>query len=142
MKGYPPWFRPALVLSSLGLLISGCLLAPTTLQMRTYISIGWRLGSGARLGMATLHAALAFAAMLFLGALWSMHMRSGWRRHRKKTSGLLIAIPALLLAVTGMGVYYLSTEELANASALIHLSLGLAAVLPFVWHLAMNRRHK
>lgn len=140
MKGYPSWFRPALLGTCLGLYASGCLLAPTTLVLRATWDLGWRLGGGARVGVVALHAALAFAAMLFMGALWSVHMRSGWRRHRQKTSGLLVTLPALLLALTGVGIYYLADEDLANAAAFVHLCAGLALLLPFAWHLVTGRR--
>ena len=140
MKGYPRWFRPTLLGSSLGLYLSGCLLAPTTLQLRAAWELGWRLGAGARIGMAALHAAFAFMAMLLVGALWSVHMRSGWRRHKQKASGLLIALPSLALTLTAVAIYYLADEDIANVAALVHLALGLAVLLPFVWHLVAGRR--
>lgn len=146
MKGYPGWFRSSLISTCLGLYASGCLLAPTTLELRAAWGLGWRLGGGARIGVVALHAGLAMLALLFVGALWSVHMRSGWRRHRQKTSGLLVALPALLLGLTGVGIYYLADEELANAAAFVHLGVGLVLLLPFVWHLVagqrLRRRHR
>ncbi|MEW6705417.1 MAG: hypothetical protein AB1430_11245 [Pseudomonadota bacterium] len=146
MKGYPGWFRPSLIGMSLGLYLSGCLLAPTTLQLRAVWSVGWRLGAGARVGVVALHAALALLAMLFVGALWSVHMRSGWRRRRSKASGLLLALATLLLALTGLGIYYLADEQWANVAAFVHLVAGLALLVPFVWHVAagqrLRRRHR
>jgi hypothetical protein len=140
VKGYPRWFQPALLAGSLGLYLSGCLLAPTTLQLRAEWELAWRLGADARIGMAALHAVLAFAVLMFVGALWSVHMRSGWRRHRHKGSGLLVVLPTLLLALTGVGVYYLADEALSNLAALVHLVLGMPLLLPFVWHLVAGRR--
>ncbi|MED5621163.1 hypothetical protein [Ideonella sp. BN130291] len=140
MKGYPRWFQPALLAGSLGLYASGCLLAPTTLQLRADWDLAWRLAANARIGMAALHATLAFVVLMFVGALWSVHMRSGWRRHRQKSSGLLVALPALLLALTGVAVYYLADEAWANVAALVHLGVGVLLLLPFLWHLVAGRR--
>jgi len=140
MKGYPNGFRSALVATSLALYATGCLLAPTTLELRAAWELGWRLGGGARVWMAAAHAAFAFAALLFVGALWSVHMRSGWRRRRQRASGTLLGVALLLLAVTAVGVYYLADETLANVTALAHLALGLVLIAPFLWHLVKGRR--
>jgi heme A synthase len=140
MKGYPRWFQPALLVGCLGLYVSGCLLAPTTLQLRADWALGWRLAADARIGMAALHAASALAVLMFIGALWSVHMRSGWRRRRQKASGLLVVLPALLLALTGVAVYYLANEALANVAAFVHLGVGAVLLLPFLWHMVAGRR--
>jgi hypothetical protein len=140
MKGYPTGFRSALIATSIAIYATGCLLAPTTLEMRAAWDLGWRLAGGARVWMAAAHAALALMAMMFVGGLWSVHMRSGWRRRRQRASGTRLGVALLLLAVTAVGVYYLADETLANATAFVHLALGLALIAPFLWHLVKGRR--
>jgi hypothetical protein len=134
MKGYPRWFRPTVMAIAFALYVTGCLLAPTTLQLRLDIAVPWRLGAGARIGMAALHATAALLAMLAIGALWSVHMRVGQRRPGQRRSGWLTVVPALLLAASAVGLYYLGDETWAERVALLHLVLGLALALPFIWH--------
>ncbi len=142
MKGYPRWFTPLLVGGSTLLYASGCLLAPTTLEMRAAWAPAWRLAATARLGMAAAHAVLGLLLLLALGALWSVHMRAGWRKRHQRTSGLLLGLAFLWLAATAVGVYYLADEALANAAGLTHLGVGLAALLPFAWHAITGHRRR
>jgi hypothetical protein len=89
---------------------------------------------------AALHAAAGFALMMLTGALWSIHMRAGWRKHRRRGSGLALALLMAGLAVSAVGVYYFGNETLAAAAAFIHLGMGSLLVLVFGWHWA-TRRH-
>ncbi|AKJ29634.1 hypothetical protein [Caldimonas brevitalea] len=139
MKGYPRWFTPCLLWALAALLLTGLLLVPTMLEMRLDWDPGWRLGGAARLATASLHAALAFGCTLFLGALWSVHMRAGWGRRRHRTTGLTLALLALALIVTALGVYYLADETLASGIALLHTVLGLVACACLALHWAQAR---
>lgn len=141
MKGYPRGFR-GLLLASLGLLlVTGLLLAPTTLMLRTEWSVPWRLPGEGRIGVAALHCALGFLGMMLVGALWTGHMRSGWRRRRQRASGALAAGSMLVLTLTAVGVYYLGEEGAGTIAALAHLGIGLALVAVFGWHWWHGHRH-
>jgi len=140
MKGYPSWFVPALVGALLLMFATGLLLGPTTLMLRADLAMPWRLPGGARVPVAALHAAGGFALMLLMGALWSVHMRAGWRRRRQRGSGLVLGLLLLVLAVSAVAVYYLGDETLGVAAALTHLAAGLALAFPFGWHWAHGRR--
>ena len=85
--------------------------------------------------LAALHAAGGFALLLPMGALWSVHMRSGWRRRQQRASGLL-----LRLALTALGVYYAGEESLGTAAALLHLGLDALLAAPFGWHWVHGQR--
>jgi hypothetical protein len=142
MKGYPAWFVPLLV-GGLGLmLVTGCLLAPTTLLLHADIALAWRLPGAGRVLAAALHTAGGFVLLLLLGALWSVHMRSGWHRRRQRRSGALLVLVLAALALTALGVLYLGEETLASAAALLHLGLGLALSGPFTWHWVHGRRER
>jgi hypothetical protein len=140
MTGYPRWFVPALVGALVLMFGSGLLLAPTTLTMRLDLALPWRLPGSARVLTAALHAAGGFALLLLVGALWSVHMRSGWRRRQQRASGLVLGLMLLGLTVSALGVYYAGEESLGMAAALLHLGLGVALAAPFGWHWVHGRR--
>lgn len=140
MKGYPRWFVPALLSALLLMFATGLLLAPGTLTQHTGIEIPWRLPATARVWLAALHAAGGFALMLLLGALWSVHMRAGWRRRQQRASGLLLGLMMLLLAISAVAIYYLGDEALGSTAALLHLANGIALAAPFGWHWLRGRR--
>ena len=139
MKGYPKWFLRALGAATLLVWVTGGLLAPTTLVLRANAEIA-RLPGSARVLMAALHAAGGMALTLLVGALWSVHMRGGWRRRRQRASGLLLGLMLLLLMITAVGIYYLGDETWAATAAFVHLAIGLALAGPFGWHWVKGRR--
>lgn len=142
MNNYPGWFRPGLFVALALLLLSGLLLAPTTLLLRAELDAGWRLDGGARVWAAAAHALAGMALCFALGALWAVHMRSGWRRRRQRRSGGTLAATFGLLSLSALGVYYLGDEAWANAAALGHLGLGLAGSALFGWHAWRGSRHR
>jgi hypothetical protein len=142
VKGYPRWFEPTLLGVVTVVFLSGCLLLPTTLEMRAEWRLGWRLAPDARLWVAAAHAAVAFLFLLVMGSLWSVHMRAGWRRHRERVSGMLLVLCLLWLALSALGVYYLADEAWARVAGLGHLVIGVLVVLPFTWHGVMGWRHR
>lgn len=142
MKGYPRWFEPVLLGSTAVVFATGVLLAPTTLEMRAAWAMDWRLAAGWRVGVAAAHAGLAFVFMLLMGALWSVHMRAGWRRHRQRASGLLLVLSLLWLMLSAVGVYYLADEAWANVAGLGHLAMGVLLLAPFMWHAIVGWRHR
>lgn len=140
MKGYPKHFLRALLAALLFLLLTGLLLAPETLFLKGEIEVPWRLSGTARIVTAALHAAGAFIAAAFVGALWSVHMRAGWRKKKQRASGSLLAANMVLLCITAVGIYYLGDDGLGPLAALAHLGLGVALVPPFAWHWVKGRR--
>ncbi len=139
MTQYPRWFLPGLLVLLAAVLLSGLGLTPTTLAMRVELELPWRLAGGDRVWVAALHSAAAFALAAGVGALWSLHMRSGWRRKRQRVSGALLCGMLGGLAATAVGVYYIGDDRWAAAVALVHVGIGLVAVGVFVWHWARGR---
>lgn len=141
MKGYPNWFVRALVAALLLMFATGLLLAPTTLALRADLSImTWRLPGAGRIAIAALHAAGGFALLLLVGALWAVHMRSGWRRHKLRTSGVILGSLLMLLTASAVALTYLGDESLGVAAALMHLGVGIALAGPFGSHWVHGRR--
>lgn len=134
MKGYPRWFVPALVGTLLLVFASGVLLAPTTLVLRAELSLPWRLPGPARVGCAALHALGGSAVLALMGALWSVHMRSGWRRRQQRASGLVVGTLLLVLALSALFVYYAGDDFAGFAAAMLHLVVGVSLAGPFAWH--------
>lgn len=134
MNGYPRWFVPGLVAALLLMLATGLLLAPTTLALRAEMAVPWRLPGSGRVLCAAIHAAGGFAMVLLVGALWSLHMRAGWRARKQVVSGSMLGIVMLLLAASAVIIYYAGDEGLGVAAALFHLGTGVAVVIPFAWH--------
>lgn len=140
MKAYPRGFLTVLLASLLLMAVSGLLLTPTSLTMRFDMELPWRLTHGGRLMTAATHAFAGFILMLLTGALWSVHMRSGWRRGRQRVSGVSLGLSLLTLAATAIALYYLGDDSLAAGAAFLHLAAGLMLSGLFVWHWAYGRR--
>jgi heme A synthase len=140
MKGYPRSFLPSFWALSTALLISGLLLAPTTLDLRLGWDMAWRLPGAARIGTAAVHAGLSFVACMLIGSLWAVHMRAGWRKRRQRRSGSVLLVLLLTLVLSAVGIYYLGDSGLADGLALLHLAGGLALLLPLGWHVTRGRR--
>ncbi|MBC7699871.1 hypothetical protein [Aquabacterium sp.] len=139
MKGYPKWFLSLLISTMLLMWVTGGLLTPTTLVLRAEVMMP-RLPGSARVLTAALHAAGGFGLAMLMGALWSVHMRSGWRRHRQRISGLILNMLLLLLNISAVGIYYLGDESLGTLVAFTHLGAGVALAGPLGWHWIRGRQ--
>jgi hypothetical protein len=134
MKGYPRGFKTAL-LATFGVLgASGLLLVPTALEFRFGFDVAWRLPGGARLWVAAAHAATALLICAFAGALWSVHMRAGWRGRRHVVSGLLTIGSLTAAALSALGVYYLGSETWLVSASAAHTAFGVVGLLLVCLH--------
>lgn len=144
MKGHPRWFRSALMAVGASVVVSGLLLAPSMLMMRAEIDVPWQLQGSQRVGVAAWHALSAMFATWVVGALWTVHMRAGWRRRLQRVSGAFLVGLLSVLALSALGIYYFGDEAWSLVSAWLHLGVGLLITLPFAWHAwyAPWRRHR
>ncbi|HLD09322.1 MAG TPA: hypothetical protein VJB68_04690 [Methylophilaceae bacterium] len=138
MRGYPKWFYRFLVASFVLLTLSGLLLIPNALDMRLEWDMPWRLAGSQQLTIVAIHAILAFLIVSQMGALWSVHMRIGWRHHKNIKTGLSLVAILLALILTGIGIYYLGDEWSVPASA-AHILIGLILPCLFGYHIVMGR---
>lgn len=134
LRAYPRWFLRVFVTACAALFASGLLLAPTTLVMRFEWDLAWRLPAAYRVTCVATHAALGSLALLAIGSLWTVHMRSGWLRRQQRGSGLCLAGLMLMLAATAVAVAYAGEADVGGAAALLHLAGGLVVAGVFGWH--------
>jgi hypothetical protein len=128
MKGYPRGFLWSLVVTSIGLAASGVLLIPSALELRFGWDVPWRPTGGQRLWLTALHSSAALATCAFAGALWSIHMRSGWRAKRHLPSGSATAALLAGAVITAPAVLYLGNESWLDAASAGHILFGVACV--------------
>jgi len=129
MKGYPRRFVPCLVAASAVLAVSGLLLVPTMLDLRFDLDVGWRLPGEQRLWVAAAHTAAALLLCGFAGALWSIHMRAGWRGRRHLRSGIATASLLAGTALTALGILYLGNEAWLLPASAAHMLLGVFSLV-------------
>ncbi|MBU0917033.1 MAG: hypothetical protein KKD97_11855 [Gammaproteobacteria bacterium] len=104
------------------------------LMMRAEVDVPWHLDGSQRVGVAAWHALSAMFGTWVVGALWTVHMRAGWRRKLQRVSGAVLVCLLSMLAGSALGIYYLGDEWLSVLAAWVHLVVGLVVVLPFAWH--------
>lgn len=139
MKGYPRGFLTALIVTFLGLAVTGLLLIPTALDFRFGWDVPWRLPGARRLQVEVLHSAAAFAICGFAGALWSVHMRAHWRGRRHLRSGLWTAGVLGVAAVTALGVLYAGDERWLVSASAAHIVLGALSIAGLGVHWSIAR---
>jgi len=140
IKGYPGHFYSILMLTIAALFITGCLLVPTTLNLKLEWDVPWRLSSEQHISMAAAHATLSLLMAAIIGALWSIHMRAGWRRRKNHHSGLSLLIIMVLLGITAMGIYYFGDEQFSMLSSVTHMLMGIAIPVLLLVHVIYGRK--
>jgi cation transport ATPase len=142
LKGYPKQFYTILMLIITALFVTGCLLLPTTLNLKLEWDVPWRLSSDQHINMAAAHAILSLLMVGIIGALWSIHMRMGWKRRRNYLTGFSLLVIMVLLGVTAIGIYYLGGEQASVFSSVGHAVMGVAIPFVLAIHIAIARGHK
>lgn len=142
MNGYPKKFYSWFIYTAILLWITGLLLIPSTLMLRfNYIPI-WQLSEHLKHHTTTIHAILAFVTLWFLGAIWSIHMRSGWRKKKNRRSGAMLMTTLIVIIFTGLGIYYLGDEQLANLTSISHFSLGCLSPILLIIHIMLGKKNR
>ncbi len=142
MSGYPRWFYKVLMLAFLVLLGSGVLLLPHLFSLRLEWEIGWEIASSTRLFSVALHSTFGFLVMAAVGALFSIHMRAGWRRRANIFSGMLLLSLFALMWLSAIGIYYFGDEQFSRWSSIVHVLAAASALLVFVWHHIVGERFR
>jgi heme A synthase len=86
------------------------------------------------------HGGAAMVALLFLGALYPVHIRLGWRSGRNRLTGPAMVTFNVLLVATAFGLYYLGAETLRPWMSAIHIAVGFALPALFIAHVVLGRR--
>lgn len=140
MKGYPGWFYRTLLATMGALFVSGSLLIPTALEMKLEWEVPWRLTGDPQIAMAALHASAAFLAAAVVGALWSIHMRAGWKKRKNHRTGIALLASMLLLGITAIGIYYLGEDQAALCASVAHMLIGVLLLLFLAVHIVAGWR--
>jgi hypothetical protein len=90
--------------------------------------------------MLKVHGAVAFAALIALGAMFPHHVRRGWALSRNRISGALVITALGALIVTGYALYYLVNEANRASISIAHWSIGVAFAPLFLAHVVIGRR--
>lgn len=80
-----------------------------------------------------LHGISAYATLIVMGSLLPLHVRSGWHRRRKRWTGGITLATLVLLAVTGLLLYY-GGEQSRETARWIHIGIGIACMALFPVH--------
>ena len=139
MKGYPRAFAGVLYTTLLALLVSGLLLAPTTLDLRFELSMPWRLAGSDRVLTAALHVGMSYLLLMLFGAVTQLHVRMGLRRRSNRFAGWSLISLLLVLSVSGVAVFYLGDETAMRYATGTHLLVGTLLPLILVIHVLVGR---
>lgn len=80
-----------------------------------------------------LHGISAYAVLIAIGSLLPLHVRSGWHRRRKRWTGGSTLTMLVLLAITGLLLYY-GGEATREPARWIHIAIGIASIALFPVH--------
>lgn len=88
----------------------------------------------ARVGWLEAHAVAGLFFFCLFGYLYRAHVEKGWRTRLKRRSGIAAFASLALLLASVPGLYYVADERLKSLIALGHTYLGLALLVPVLWH--------
>ncbi|MCE9686374.1 hypothetical protein LZP73_09130 [Shewanella sp. AS16] len=140
LSGYPNWFFWLIITATATATLTGLFMLPWVLEFKLQWDPGVELAPGLRLPAVVMHVFFGWLLLMLLGALWHSHIRAGWRKRNNHHSGLLMSFSLLLLALSGIGLYYLGSEQGQLFASLLHSSLGLTLFSGFLWHYYHGRR--
>lgn len=80
-----------------------------------------------------LHGVSAYAVLFVIGSLLPLHVRSGWYRRRKRWTGGATLAMLVLLAMTGLVLYY-GGEATREPARWVHIAIGIACIALFPVH--------
>ena len=132
------WHEWAIYLSSALLLATGI----AWLVLDRWVRIAGDFGPvhhPAEQAMLILHGIIAYVLLIFVGALIPVHIKGGWLLRRNRVSGVSLGTALGVLAVTALGLYYLSNETARGWTSTVHWVLGVAALPLMLLHALRGR---
>lgn len=135
MHGYPRGFQRAIALVFTLLAVTGLALVPGLLFVRLGMeNVAWHATGDTRTWLTGAHVFTGYAWMAMLGALWSRHMRNGWRVPHRRLSGTLQGFAALALVLSALVILYAGEDRTALVAALAHVAAAVLAAAVIVQH--------
>lgn len=89
-----------------------------------------------------LHGTSAYLLLWVVGSLLTLHQMGNWRANRNRASGLALTITLLVLALSGLTLYYPPHEEWMDAFSLLHQILGASVALLIPVHVWAGKRSR
>jgi cytochrome b subunit of formate dehydrogenase len=86
-----------------------------------------------------IHGISAAFALLACGAVIPGHMRAAWNANRNRITGVIISLVAVILMLSGLGLYY-GSEEYRLLIVWTHWILGGSAFIVLPAHLMIGAR--
>ena len=87
-----------------------------------------------------LHGVAAYALLWVAGRLFALHLQGNWRAGRNRASGIVLSGSLLLLASTGLSLYYPPHDDWRDAFSLFHQILGSSVALALPLHVWLGRK--
>ncbi len=85
------------------------------------------------------HGCISLLLVWLLGLIFIVHIKRGWQKRQNRTTGLIISLMSLMLMLSGLGLYYLGSEQLRMNTATLHWGFGLLAGLALPMHIYWGR---
>ena len=89
-----------------------------------------------------LHGISAYVLLWITGRLYSSHQHGNWRAQRNRASGMALSGALLLLASSGLTLYYPPHEDWRDALGVFHQALGLALGLLLSLHVWLAKKYR
>ena len=113
-----------------------------------WIVLGWKLDPqdfsnplrGWRHRLLVLHGAAAYLLLWVTGSLLALHQMNNWRARRNRASGMALTGVLLLLALSGLTLYYPPHEDWRDGFSLFHQVLGAGIALLVPLHIRLGKR--
>lgn len=86
------------------------------------------------------HGVLAVAAIFLFGWIAGAHIGMHWQRRAQRVSGVSLSALLVVLALTGLGSYYLTSDSARGVNSLVHEIAGVLAIVPALAHWIGARR--
>ena len=86
------------------------------------------------------HGLLAMPMLWLSGVLWTAHIKRHWHYRINRSSGVVLAVSIVLMAITAGGLYYLSSDNTRAWASVLHWVFGIAGGFLLVLHVGLGRR--
>jgi hypothetical protein len=87
-----------------------------------------------------LHGAASMVTLIFLGVLFPIHIKLGWRARLNRVAGVSMLLVSTVLVTTAFGLYYAGTDSLRSWTGTVHWVVGSGSPLILLVHVLTGRR--
>lgn len=88
------------------------------------------------------HGCTAYLLLWLAGSLFPQHQWGAWKARRNRGSGTVLTSILLLLAVSGLMLYYPPGDDWRDAGSLVHQIVGGLLVFMLPLHVVLGRRRR